>query len=798
MARNSMTLRAGSRLGPYEILAPLGEGGMGEVYRAKDPRLGREVAIKVLPAALLHDTDRLQRFEREAQAASALNHPAIVTVHDIGREGEIPYVVLELLEGETLRARLAHGPLAQRRTLEYAVSLAQGLGAAHEKGIVHRDFKPENIFLTQDGRTKILDFGLAKVVEMPLSGGAATDVPTSPGTTPGVVLGTIGYMSPEQVRGEPADQRSDLFAFGAVLYEMLSGKKAFDGPTVLDALHAILRQEPPDLPAVAPDVSPGLERIVRRCLEKNPAERFQSARDLSFALGESGSTPRVPEEAPRRRVPRTRGIFALAALAAAALLAATLFGWGRLRDRFRGAPAPIRSLAVLPLENFSKDPEQEYFADGMTEALITDLAQVRSLRVISRTSAMAYKGTKKTVPAIARELGVDGILEGSVERAGNRVRITTQLIEGATDRHVWARSYERDLKDVLALQGEVASAVASEVRAAVTPAEQGRLTRARTVDPEAYGLTLKGRYQLNQADSRKAIDGAIATFQKALASQPDYAPAWSGLADAYAALTDFYLAPHDTMPKARAAAERALTLDETLAEAHASLGIVHLIYDWDWAGAERELQRAIALNPNLASAHDGYGTLLAVVGRADESETEMRKAEQLDPLASQIAFDAGWNAAISRRYERSAEAFRQAFRIDPAFGYAHINLGVVLVLQGRRAEGLPEVEAGLKTAESPLAVSTAGTGFAIGGESARARQILDRLSEMSKTNYICPYETAIIHMALGDKDKAFSLFEKGYDDHSVCMMFTKQDPRLDPIRPDARYQDLVRRLNYPP
>jgi TolB-like protein/Tfp pilus assembly protein PilF len=794
-----MTVTAGTRLGPYEILSPLGAGGMGEVWRARDPRLGREVAIKVLPATFSQDADRLQRFQREARSASALNHPSIVTVYDVGREGDVPYVVLELLEGETLRARLASGPVPPRRALEYAASLAQGLGAAHEKGIVHRDLKPENIFLTRDGRAKILDFGLARVLADPLPGAVATAAPTEAGTTPGVVLGTVGYMAPEQLRGEPADQRSDLFAFGAVLYEMLSGKRAFSGPTPLDTLHAILRQEPPDLSRVATDVSPGLERIVRRCLEKNPAERFQSARDLGFALTESGSSPGLEEGTVAAAAAPKRKRLLLVALSGLAVVVGVLLATnaGRLRDRIRGASRPIRSLAVLPLDNFSRDPNQEYFADGMTEALITNLAQLGSLRVISRTSAMSYKGTKKTVPVIARELGVDGILEGSVERAGERVRITAQLIEGATDRHLWAKSYERDVKDVLALEGEVASAVAGEVQAAVTPAEQSRLSRTRTVDPEAYGLTLKGRYQLNHADSQKAIDAAIATFQEAVSRQPDYAPAWSGLADSYAALTDFYLAPRDTMPKAKAAAERALSFDETLAEAHVSLGIVHMLYEWDWAGAERELTRAIALNPNLASAHDGYGTYLAVVGRADESDAEMRTAERLDPLASVIAFDAGWNAALARRYERSAETFRRALRIDPGFGYSRINLGLVLLLQGRREESVREVEAGLKMTDSPLAIATAGTVLAQAGESARARQVLDQLVETSKTRYVCPYEMAIIHLNLGEKEKAFTLFEKGYRDHSVCMMFTKLDPRLDPIHQDPRYQDLVRRLNYP-
>jgi TolB-like protein len=773
---------------------------MGEVYRARDTRLGRDVAIKVLPIAFTADPERLRRFELEARSASALNHPNIVTVHDVGEHEGTPYVVLELLEGHTLRERLAAGALGARKAAEYAVQIAHGLAAAHEKGIVHRDLKPDNVFITKDGRVKILDFGLAKTGHE-TTGASATNAPTEAGTEPGVVMGTVGYMSPEQVRGQPADQRSDLFAFGAMLYEMLTGKRAFAGGSAVETMNAILKAEPPEPSRSQAEVTPALDRIVRRCLEKSPSERFQSAGDLAFALGEASSVASAPAVRPPA-AGRKRSRLGLALLASLLLLLAALFAAnvGGLRDRFRSGTSSagrIRSLAVLPLENFSRDPEQEYFADGMTEELITNLAQIRSLHVISRMSAMHYKGSKKPLSQIARELKVDAVLEGSVGRAGNRVRITAQLIDAATDRHLWAKSYERDLKDVLSLQSEVAQAVAREVRAAVTPEERARLARARPVDPEVHELYLQGRQHVGMA-VEKELHSAIALFERGLAKDPKDARCWAGLADAWANLSDFYLPPMVAMPKAKEAAEKALQLDDSLSEAHTSLGFVYTIYEWKWAEAEKELRRALQLNPSYAPAHGWYGWLLAALGRKAECLRESRLARELDPLSPMIQTHAGWAAMVSRQPDEAIGPLRRAIELEPTLGMAHATLAIVYAQKGLRSDALAEARTAQEVDHSPLVLAMAGSAIAAAGDLAGAREVLGRLEEISKTRYVCPYQVGAIYAHLGEKDEAFRRLEKAFKVRSQCVPFLKVDPQLDPIRSDPRYADLVRRLAFPP
>ena len=796
-----MALSAGTRLGPYEILAPLGAGGMGEVYRAKDARLGRDVAIKVLPEEFFEDKDRVARFEREAKSLASLNHPGIAAIHSFEEISGRHLLVMELLEGETLRERLSEGALPVRKAVAWGVQIARALAAAHERGIVHRDLKPGNLFVTNDERVKILDFGLAKQTRPATEDAENTKSPTlTAGTEAGVVLGTVGYMSPEQVRGGNVDLRSDIFALGAVLHEMLSGQRAFQGASTADTLSAILNEDTADLSAMNPAIPPSVARVVRHCLEKSAQVRFHSASDVAFALEETSDTSAAapPATAPRAGS-RTRRLVAKGALVLAvlAILAILVINAGKIRRLLPGGAAGgIQSIAVLPLENFSRDIEQEYFADGMTEELITQIAQIRSLRVISRTSAMAYKGTKKKISEIGRELNVDAVLEGSVQRSGPRVRVTAQLIRASTDQHLWARSYERDLRDVLGLQSEVAAAVAHEVQAALTPDEKVRLTQARSTDPEAHELYLKGRFHWNKGTEGDLVS-AIQDFESALARDPGYALAFAGIADAYASLSDVYRAPYEVMPKAKAAATKALQLDETLADAHVSLANIQLIFDRDWAAAEREARRALELNPNSAGAHDLLGTYFAVLGRAAEGAAEAARSLELDPLSVVFTSDAGWGRLAARDYDHAIEFFRKAVEIEPGFGFAHEGMAIAYVQKRMCSEAIAVADKGTKADDSPFVLATSGGVYAACGKSDGAREVLEKLAGPYRNRYVCPYEIAIIHIGLGEKDDAFRSLEKALQDRSICVPYLNVDPRLDPIRSDPRYIDLVRRLAFP-
>lgn len=756
-------LTPGAKLGDYEVQRLIGSGGMGEVYRARDTRLGREVAIKVLPGFSSQDVERLRRFEQEARSAAALNHPNILAVYQMGTYDGAPYLVSELLEGGTLRELLVRGPLPVRRLIGYGVQMARGLTAAHEKGITHRDLKPENLFVTKDGQVKILDFGLAKLTQrLTISD---QDTPTlSAQTEPGMVMGTVGYMAPEQVRGQTADHRADIFALGAILYEMLTGKRAFQKPTSAETMTAILNEDPPSISHFTTSIPPALQRVVHRCLEKNPAQRFQSASDLAFALdalSDSGSTRELPDETTGLR----RGWIIASAIALAVIVTVLILlpaSVNRWRDRLfawtsSGSKPQIRSLAVLPLQNLSGDPAQDYFADGMTEQLTANLGQIGALRVISRTSAMHYKHTQKTLPEIAHELNVDAVVEGSVERAGDNVRITAQLIEASTDRHLWARTYDRDLQNVLLLQGDVAQAIANEVRVNLTPQEQRQLATARQVNPRAHELYLRGLFDLRKG-SPESIDQAIGEFQQAIAQDPNEALAYSGLADAYYDQTSILRAPLEVMPKAKAAAVRAIELDDSLAEAHASLGYVQLNFDWDWPGAEREFKHALELNPNLPRAHTGYAHYLLTLRRTEEASREFIRADAIDPFSGQSHINKAYLLFQARRYQDAIQAAKELGddRVA-AMSYGEL---------GRREEAIAAADRAVKTFKNPLFRAQIASAYAMAGKKDKARTMLADIVAQARQRYICGFNVACVYTTLDENEEAFTWLEKAYRDRS--------------------------------
>ena len=800
-----MSLSPGTRLGPYEIVAPIGAGGMGEVYRARDPRLGREVAVKVLPDAVARDPNALARFGREARAVAALSHPNILAIHDVGTEGPISFAVMELLEGESLADRLARTRLPWRKAVEIGVAIADGLAAAHSKGIVHRDLKPANVFLTADGSVKILDFGIAHI-ELPLSDSETLQETEAAGTAPGTVAGTVGYMSPEQVRGLPTDPRSDIFSFGCVLYEMLSGRRAFARDTSAETLTAILREEPQPLSVPSEAIPDEVARIASHCLEKSPDERFQSARDLAFHLRATLVSPtgaRAAPAAPPARSWRRRAVWGAGTVLVAAVIATVLF-WERrgalpsAAASAAGGSSSIRSVAVLPLENLSHDPEQEYFADGMTEALITDLAKIQALRVISRTSIMQYKGAKKPLPQIAKELGVEGIVEGSVMRAGDRVRISAQLIEASTDRHLWAESYERDLRDVFALQSDVAQAIAREVRVTVSPQEQKRLARVTPLDPAAHEAYLRGRFW-RQKFTREGFEKAIGFYRRAVQIDPNYALAHAGIAEANLAAADLYLPSRESYEQAKQAVSLALAIDPSLSEAHTSLGLIRAYLEWDWKAAEKEFQRAIELNPGSAAAHDWYGWFLTSVGRFDEGIASAEKAVSLDPLSPELVSDLALPLILKGDYARGEEQVRKALEFAPGFWVPRLFRAYAFEKQGNYTAAVRELEAATRLDAGPVILGELGSAYGRGGRRRDAERMLAELGKVSKTRYVTPFFYATVYAGLAENDRAFELLRKCVEQRSQSISYwVKVGPMLDPVRSDPRYARLLRDLNLAP
>jgi eukaryotic-like serine/threonine-protein kinase len=800
-------LRPGATLGPYRVESPLGAGGMGEVFRGTDTRLNRQVAIKVLPSSVALDQQMRARFAREAKAVAALTHPHICTLYDVGRHDEVDFLVMEYLEGDTLAARLADGPLPLDLALTHANEIAGALDHAHGHGVIHRDLKPANIMLTASG-AKLLDFGLAKFrpAAEPDEMRASTTVHT-PGDRPsepseqddahlthdGTVPGTVRYMAPEQICGREVDARSDLFSFGAVIFEMLTGKRAFDGDSATAVRLAILEREPPRVSSLQPLVPSAVDEIVRRCLAKDPDERWQTAGDVFAELKRVSKSSALPR-------PRMEAVWK----AAAVILITAITGltaWLLTGTFERGSTAPvageIRSIAVLPFEDLSGDLEQDYFADGMTEQLIAELAKIGGLRTISRTSVMQFRTARKAVPTIARELEVDAIIEGSVVRAGDTVRITAKLIRGTSGEVIWVESYERDLRDVLTLQRELARTIISKLGISLTPQDQERLATARPVNPEVHLQVLLGRYHVAKA-TEDGVRKGIQYFSTAVAGDPASAMAHAGLAEAYAALSGFYVHPREVMPKAKQAAETALRLDDSVADAHAVLGFIHLVYDWNGPAAEKELLRALDLNPTLASARLHYAAYLASQARNEESAREVGRAVYFDPLSARTHAFGSMFLIFSRRYEEAIELARKGLELEPNHAFALAFQGLAYSEQGRFEQAIANLQRAVERGDNPTIVALQAHVHALAGQKEQAKKLILQLEETYKDRYFCPYEIGHVYVTLGDLDTAYRWFRKGVVDRADCMAWLGVEPWIDPFRADQRYVSLIREVGLTP
>jgi serine/threonine protein kinase len=794
----------------YRILEKLGGGGMGVVYKAEDLRLGRYVSLKFLPEQLSSEPLAIERFQREARAASSLNHPHICTIYDVDQYEGQHFIVMEFLEGQTLKYRISGKPIELDRVPEYGYQMADALEAAHSKAIIHRDIKPANIFITDRGQVKLLDFGLAKLMPERRGAGRVKQAAGNFGvttqdahlTSDGVALGTVSYMSPEQVRGQELDERTDLFSMGLVLYEMCTGHRAFIGSTSGVIFDAILNRAPVPPARLNPAIPVQLEHIIAKTLEKDRELRYRSASDLRADLqrlirdtDSARAMPFTTGQASRQRLRRLWPHLVWAGILAVLLI---LFGLnvGNLRDRvFGGASqARIESIAVLPFANLSNDPKTEYLSDGITESIINSLSQIPNLAVMSRNTVFRYKGQTTDSQKVGRDLHVRAILTGRLIQTGDELMISVSLEDVRNSRQIWGEQYNRKLSNLVTVQQEIAGDIYGRLRPRLAGEEKKLLAKRPTENAEAYQLYLQGLFYWNkwtQADFKKAAD----YFSQAVQKDPSYALSYAGLADTYSLLGDAgYLPPSEAWPKAKTAAMQALNIDDSLAEAHTSLGLVKEHFEWDWAGAEKEFKRAIELNPNLATAHHWYGDYLTNMGRFDEGIGETKKAQELDPLSLIINTTMGWQFYVAGRNDNAVEQLRKVLDIDPKFSPARRILEEVYAHMGKHKEAVAEREKALSLSGGPELAASIEEDFTKSGYKGVLQSWLEGLTELSKHSYVSSYSIAESYMRMDQKQKAFEWLEKAYEEHDSGLVSLAVEPMFENIRADPRFKEIIRRM----
>jgi serine/threonine protein kinase/Tfp pilus assembly protein PilF len=769
--------------GRYQLIDELGRGGMGVVYKAQDIKLKRTVALKFLPSELTHIPEVKERFMREAQAAAALDHPHICTVYEFDEAEEKPFISMAYVEGQSLKKKIDFGPLEMDEALKIATQAAEGLQEAHKKGVIHRDIKSANIMVTEKGQAKIMDFGLARIREGTLV------------TKEGMTMGTIAYMSPEQARGEEIDHRTDIWSLGVVLYEMLSSQLPFRGEHDQAVLFSILNEKPRPVTDFRAEIPVALEQVVGKALEKNPDKRYQHMEELLDDL-KSITEGVVPEglKASLRKAKLLRRKKAILYLGLACfLIIMTVIAL----SLFTGHVKTIDSIAVLPFENLSGDPEQEYFVEGMHEELITELSKISALKVISRPSVMRYRNSEKPLPEIAKELNVEGIIAGSALKEGGRVRISVQLIEAETERNLWAEKYEKDYHDILMLHGEVALNIAEEIRIAVTTAEQTRLASERPVNSEAHELYLKGRYYWNRF-SPEWTERAISYYKQAVEKDPTYALPYTGLAEVYVLLSiGFAVLPtRDNVPQARKAALKALEIDPTLAEAYVSLGLIAACYDWDRQAAKKHFERALELNPNSVNAHRWIEIYLALLeGEYHQAITHLERAQELDPLDLHVKARLGWNYWYLRDFDRAVEQFKVVIDFDPNNQLGYLGLRDVYSLKGMYDKSIEEGEKALNLGmRSDAVIGGLGSIYGFAGKKDKALELLSELEARSREGYVSSFQVAAIYWGLGEMDIAFEWMEKAYEERDGNLIYITVPLVFDALSPDPRYKQFLKKM----
>jgi serine/threonine protein kinase/tetratricopeptide (TPR) repeat protein len=839
-------LPAGSSLSHYRIVSKIGAGGMGEVYSAQDTKLDRKVAIKFLHEEFSKDADKLGRFIQEAKAASALNHPNILTVYEIGEVDGKNYIATELIDGQTLREHLSHKESLQLNSiLKIGVQVSEALSAAHQAGIVHRDIKPENIMLRIDGYAKVLDFGLAKLTEKKAvtigSEGSEAATRVQVNTTPGLVMGTVSYMSPEQARGKVTDARTDIWSLGVVLYEMLAGKVPFTGETVNHTIVSILEKEP----LLLENVPAELQRIVRKAMTKDVEMRYQSARDLLIDLKNLRRDLDIQGELERSVVPNRAAtaesanenqtqVYASGSVAATksgqaaatqsvttssssleyavtqasshkfatAIIGVLLVGVISTVAYFAfvsrgGSPKQISSIAVMPFVNESGNADVEYLSDGMTETLIKSLSNLSSLDVKPRSSVFRYKGKDTDLQTIAKELNVQAILNGRVAQRGEQLTLSLELVDVQKNSVIWTEQYQRKQSDLVSLQSEIARDVSTKLKAKLSGAEETKVTRTATADPEAYQAYLKGRYYWNRRTAEN-LKKAIEQFKLAKDRDPNYALAFVGLADCYAVLNEYAGTPtSETVPQSKAYAERALAIDGQLAEAHATLGLVHESL-WQWGEAEKELKQAIELNPNYPTAYHWYSIFLKNVGRNDEAEATIKRAQELDPLSSVIAVNVSRMYQLQNNHDASIENSLKLIELDPNFGPAYEYLSLSYLKRGRNAEAIAAAEkAAALTNRAGITLGDLGYVYATTGKRSEALAVIKELEAKYARKEAIGQYIAAVYASLGDKDKAGEWLEKDFQARNGKLVEVRWHHQSEALRDDPRLKDLLKRMGLP-